>query len=120
VRGTVAPEAIGDEAAGDAAGSLEEPAKEPCGGVAVPSGLEQDVEDFAVLVDSPPEVQTPAANRHEEFVKMPGVVDRLGPMPKPPRIRQAKGLTPVPDGFVRDAMPRWARRSSTSRKLRVK
>ena len=33
-------------------------AKEPRGGVAIPAGLEQDVDDLAVLVDGPPEVLT--------------------------------------------------------------
>jgi hypothetical protein len=33
---------------------------------------------------------------------MPRVPDRPSPMPKPPRVCGAKGLTPVPDGFVRD------------------
>ena len=36
VRGTVAPEAIGDQAAGDTAAALEQLAKEPRGGVAIP------------------------------------------------------------------------------------
>jgi len=33
---------------------------------------------------------------------MPDVADRPGPMPKPPRVREAEGFAPVPDGFVRD------------------
>jgi hypothetical protein len=48
VRGTVAPEAIGDEAAGDTAAPLEQLAKEPRGGVAIPVRLEQNVDDLAV------------------------------------------------------------------------
>ncbi len=58
VRGTVAPEATRDEAAGDTAAPLEQPAKEPRGGVAIRAGLEQVVDDLAVLVDGPPEVLT--------------------------------------------------------------
>ena len=54
VRGAIAREAIGDEAVGHTAASLDQLAKEPCGGVAIPAGLEQDVDDLAVLVDSPP------------------------------------------------------------------
>ena len=52
VRGAVAPEAIGDEAGRDTATPLEQLAKEPRGGVPIPAGLEQDVDDVAVLVDS--------------------------------------------------------------------
>ena len=102
VRGTVAPEAIGDETAGDTAAPLEQLAKEPHGGVAIPAGLEQDVDDLAVLVDGPPEVLTLATNRHEQFLEMPRVTDRSGPMPEPPGVREAEGLAPVPNGFVRD------------------
>jgi hypothetical protein len=71
----VAPEAIGDEAVRDTAAPLEQLAKEPRGGVAIPAGLEQDVDDLAILVDGPPEVLTPASNGHEEFVQMPRVAD---------------------------------------------
>ena len=102
VRGAVAPEAIGDEAVRDTAAPLEQLAKEPRGGVAIPAGLEQDVDDLAILVDGSPEILTPAANGHEEFVQMPRVADRPGPLPEPPRVGEAKGLAPVPDGFVRD------------------
>jgi len=42
----VAPEAIGDEAVRDTAAPLEQLAKEPRGGVAIPAGLEQDVDEL--------------------------------------------------------------------------
>jgi hypothetical protein len=98
----VAPEAIGDEAPGDMAAPLEQLAKEPRGGVAIPAGLGQDVDDLGVLVDGPPKVLTLATNRHGEFVEMPRVADRSGPMSKPPGAREAEGLAPGADGFVRD------------------
>src|SRR5260221_13175215 len=103
VRGTVAPEAIGDEAARDPAAPLEQLAKEPRGGVAIPARLEQDVDDLAVLVDRQPEVLTLATNRHEELVEMPRVADRPGPMSEPPGVREAEDLAPMPNGFVRDS-----------------
>jgi hypothetical protein len=33
-------------------------------------GLEQNVDDVAVLIDGPPEVLTLATNRHKEFVEI--------------------------------------------------
>jgi DNA-binding transcriptional LysR family regulator len=68
----------------DAAAPLERFAKEPHGGLAVAAGLEQDVDDIAVLVDGPPEALTLTANGHEEFVQMPRVANGPGPMPEPP------------------------------------
>jgi hypothetical protein len=120
VRGAVAPEAIGDEAAGDTAAPLEERAKEPDCSVAVSPGLEQDIDDHTVLVDGPPEVLTPTANRHEELVQVhvsPTVATRC-------RSRRAYARPNVSHQCRMDSyetvIPRWARRSSTSRKLRVK
>ena len=89
MRGAVAPEAIGDEAVRDTAAPLEQRAKEPRGGMAIPAGLEQDVDNLAVLVDGPPEVLTLTPNGHEEFVQMPRIAGRPGPMPEPPGVREA-------------------------------
>jgi len=61
--------------------------------------------DAIGLIDGPPEVLTLAADCHEEFVQMPAVADRSGPMPEPPCVRQAEGFASVPDGFVRHCDP---------------
>ena len=119
VRGAVAPEAIGDEATGQAAAPLQEPTKEPCGGVAIPTRLQQDLDHIAVLVAGAPEVLTLAASGQEEFVQMPRVADRLGATPELPGGGEAEGFAPVPEGPVRDRNAPPARRSSTWRKLRV-
>jgi hypothetical protein len=47
----------------DTAAPLAQLAKEPGGGVAISAGLEQDVDDLAVLVDGPPEILTLTAMR---------------------------------------------------------
>jgi hypothetical protein len=120
VRGAVAAEAIDDEAVRHAAAPLEQLAKEPRGGVAIPAGLEQDVDDLTVLVDGPPKILTLTADGHEEFVQMPGVTDRPGPLPEPPRVSEAKVSHQCRMDSYETVMPRCARRSSTSRKLRVK
>jgi len=99
VGGAVTPEAIRDEAVRDTATPLEQFAKEPRGGVAVAAGLEQDVDDIAVLVDGPPEVLTLTANGYEEFVQMPRVANGPGSMPELPRVREAEGRTSA--GWIR-------------------
>ena len=70
--------------------------------MAIPARLEQDVEDVAVLVDGAPEVLPLPADGDEEFVEMPGVADAVMTSPESPGVGPAKGLTPVPDGLVRD------------------
>ena len=97
----VAPETIGDEAVRHTAAPLEQLAKEPRGGVAIPAGLEQDVDDLAILVDGAPEVLTLAADRREEFVQMPRVAHWPRAPPEPPCVGYAEGLAPVPNGLVR-------------------
>ena len=100
VRGAIAPKAIGDQAVRDTTAPLEQLSKEPCGGVAIPAGLEQDVDDLAVLVDGPPEILTPAANGHEEFVQMPRVADWPRAPPEPPCVDHTEDLAPLPNGLV--------------------
>ena len=55
MRGAVTPEAIGDQAVRDTTAPLEQLAKEPRGGVAIPAGLEEDVDHLAILVEGSPE-----------------------------------------------------------------
>ena len=55
-----------------------------------------------VLVDGAPEVLPLPADGDEEFVEMPYVAEAAMTSPEPPGVGTAKGLTPVPDGFVRD------------------
>ena len=64
-------------------------------------GLEQDVDDLAVLVNGPPEIVTLTANRHKEFVQMPRVADWPRAPPEPPCVGHTEGLAPLPDGLVR-------------------
>jgi hypothetical protein len=102
VRGVVAAEAIGDKATWHPGIPFQQFTKEPGSCVTIPAGLQQDVDDLAVLVDGPPEILTLTANGHEEFVQMPRVAHGPGPPPEPPRVLEAEGFAPVPDGFVRD------------------
>ena len=76
-------------------------AKEPRGGVAIPTRLAQDVDDLAILVDSPPEVQALAADRHEKFVQMPRIADGPRPTSESSRVGRTERLAPLADGLVR-------------------
>jgi hypothetical protein len=97
MRGAVALETVGDEAAWQTAAPVEPLAKAPRRRVAITAGLEQDVDDVAVLVDGAPQGRPLAANRDEQLVEMPGVAEGAGPTPEPPRVGEAEGLAPLPD-----------------------
>jgi hypothetical protein len=72
------------------------------GCVAVPAGLEQDVDHIAVLVDGAPEVLALPPDGHKEFVQMPGVAHGAMRWRSRRAVGKAEGLAPLPDGFVRD------------------
>ena len=100
MRGVVAAEAIGDDATWYPAMPFQERAKESRSSVAIPAGLEQDVDDVTVLIHRTPQILTPAVDRHEQLVQMPRVADGPSVTAEPSRVGEADGLTPVPDGFV--------------------
>jgi hypothetical protein len=88
-----AAEAIGDEATWYPAMRVQQLAKEPHSGVAVSAELEQDVND--VLIDSSPQMLSPAVNGQEQFVQVPRAADGPGPTPEPPRVGETECLAPV-------------------------
>jgi hypothetical protein len=69
--GPVAAEAIGDDAARHSAAAPQQCAKEPRRGVAIPAGLEQDVDDVPVLIHCTPQIVAPAVDGYEQLVEMP-------------------------------------------------
>ena len=79
---------------------FQELAKESRSSMAIPAGLEQDVDDVTVLIHRTPQILTPAVDSHEQLVQMPRVADGLSVAAEPSRVGETEGLTPVPDGFV--------------------
>ena len=96
----VAPEAISDEAVRTRPLRLSNLGRNRAAAWRSRRGW-QDVDDLAILVDSPPEVQALAADPHEEFVQMPRIADWVRPTPEPSRVGRTERLAPVPDGLVR-------------------
>jgi hypothetical protein len=73
-----------------------------------------------MLVDRPPEIVELAADPDEHLVQMP-----LAARPWPAALERGgegppKAQTPSADALVLTTMPRWARISSTSRRLKLK
>ena len=56
VRGGIAPQLVGHQPPGFASLTFQESMEEAVGGPLIPRGLDQDVNDIPVLIDSSPEI----------------------------------------------------------------
>src|SRR6516162_2989239 len=63
-------------------------------------GLHQDIDDVAVLIDSPPEVLQLAVDFQEKLIEMPSITEVTLPPLQFPGVVRTKLLTPVPNRFV--------------------
>ena len=66
----VAAQLVRDEPTGAATLCLQQFPKDPDGGAPIPSRLDEDVEDFAVLVHGSPRVLSAPVERDEELVEV--------------------------------------------------
>jgi len=82
-RRRVTAEFVGDQPARDAALALQQFPEEPRGGASIPSRLDQDVEDVAVLVDRAPQVLLATMQGDEQLIQMP-------PVPETPSQRRRR------------------------------
>ena len=98
----VAAKFVRDQPAWLTALPFQQRAEEAGGRLPIATRLHQDVDHIAILVDRPPEIVLPALHRDEQFIQVPRVTHPPAPMPEPPGVGGAKGLTPVSDGLVRD------------------
>ena len=64
-------------------------------------GLDQDVQDVAVLVNRSPQIVPLPLDGHEEFVQIPGVAHPTASAPQSPRVVESERLTPLPNRFIR-------------------
>jgi hypothetical protein len=99
---TVTAEAVGHEPNRWPSLTLQECAKESLRGTPITTRLDEDVDDVTVLVDRPPEILAPPANRHEHFVHEPGTPESASAPLRPPRIVGTELLAPQPNGFIGD------------------
>ena len=81
---------------------LQQLAEEPHGGKSVALWLDQNIDDNAVLIDSPPKVMTHAVDVEKDFVEMPFVSRPGTALPQAPCIQVPELLTPPPDRFIAD------------------
>ncbi len=100
VGGSVAPQLVRDQTARLTALPLQQFAEKAPGRTPISSGLDEDVDDVAVLVDGPPQILPSALNSHEEFVEIPRVAQTAMVAAKPPRVVEPERLTPLPNRFI--------------------
>src|SRR2546426_9137085 len=78
----------------------KELAKELLGGSLVPTALDQDIQDVALLIDRPPQIVMFALDRQKYFIHLP-LVTRPGPAATElSSIRLAEFATPFANRFV--------------------
>ena len=116
----LAPELFGHHLQGDSALSLQQLTEQALRRTSVSPPLNEDIKDVTVLVDRTPQVVAVTLNRDKYLVEVPGVDEApLAPL------RSASIYRPnLPQHClmaVQETMTaRWARMSSTSRRLRQK
>ena len=71
LRHAVASQFVGDDHPWLVLQSDQKPFEEALGGFGIASPLNQDIEDYAVLINGTPEIVLDALNPHEHFVQVP-------------------------------------------------
>ena len=84
-RGGIGAQLVGDSQLGRKALLLEQLAHQPYGRPFIPARLDQQIEDFALLIDGTPEVHAPAGDPHDHLVEVPSVA-----RPGPPRAQASR------------------------------
>jgi hypothetical protein len=112
-RGGVGAQLVGDRQLGRKAPLLEQFAHQPDGRPFIPARLDQQIEDFALLIDGTPEVHAPAGDPHDHLVEVPSVAWPGPPLPQGLARSRDRILAPSGGSFhrtgrtrVRQAVPR--------------
>jgi hypothetical protein len=71
----------------------------------IPTALDQNIQDVAVLIDGPPEVVPCPIDGEEDFIEMPLITALGTPVSQLIGIRLPELQTPLTDGFIRDKDP---------------
>jgi hypothetical protein len=74
---TVAPQLVRYYFSGFITMRIQQSFEKTFGGLAVASPLQEDVDDFSVLIDGSPQVVLPTINLHENFIDIESVTETL-------------------------------------------
>jgi hypothetical protein len=108
-RGAVGAQLVGDRQLGRKPLFAEQLAHQPHGGPLVPARLDQQVENFALLVDGPPQIHALAADPHDHLVQVPAVTRPWSPLPQPASEQRPEFQHPAPDRLVRQVEPAFGK-----------
>ena len=102
VRDAVASQLVRDDLPRFTAVIFEQPLEEAFSSLAVASTLQKYINNFPVLIYSPPQIMLYAVNLHEYFINIEGIPIPLVPVLQTSSIPGTKFVTPQPDGFIAD------------------
>ena len=108
-RGGIGAQLVGDRQLGRKAPLLEQFAHQPHGRPFIPARLDQQIEDFALLIDGTPEVHAPAGDPHDHLVEVPSVARPGPPLPQASRDGGTEFEPPAPDRFVGQVEPAFGK-----------
>ena len=97
---TVAAQLVGDETTGFLALAPQESPKESPSRPAVPTRLDENIDQIAVLIDRTPEILALTVDRHEDFVQEPRIAESTLSAFQAPRVVRAELPAPLPDRLV--------------------
>ena len=107
--GGIGGQLIGDRHLWCKAVLLQQLAHQPLGCPLVPARLDQDIEDLALLIDSPPQIHAPAGDPHDHLIQMPAIARTWPLLPQTSREERPELQHPAPDRFVGQVEPAFGK-----------
>jgi len=108
-RGGVGGQLVGNRALRRKALLLEQFTHQPHGRAFIPARLDQQIKDFALLVDGTPQVHAPADDPHDHLVEVPVVARPGPPLPQASREERAEFKHPTADRFIGHVEPAFGK-----------
>src|SRR5580693_1503052 len=104
-RAGVGAQLVGDQQFRYEALLLEQLTHQPQGRPTIAAALDQRVENFALVIDGAPQIQSLAGDAHHHLVQMPAIARPRTTLAQPSRDRRTELQHPSPHCFVRDVEP---------------
>ena len=93
---------VGDEPEGFVSLALQESAKEALRRMLVPTGLDENVDHVAVLIDRTPQIMSLSTDRDEQLIEMSDIAEPALSLLQPLGVGWAELAAALPDGLIGD------------------